>query len=40
MLSSRTFNVVWVGHGHGSGVTASPDQVVKDDGAQVVVSAK
>jgi len=42
MLSSRTFNIVWVGanHGSGIGVTASPDQVVKYDGAQVVVSAK
>ena len=42
MLASRTFNVVWVGSGHGAGaaVTASPDQAVKYTGAQVVVSAK
>jgi alpha-D-xyloside xylohydrolase len=42
MLASRTFNVVWVGSGHGAGegVTASPDQVVKYTGAQVVVSGK
>ena len=42
MLASRTFNVVWVGANHGAGlaVTATPDQVVKYTGAQVVVSAK
>jgi alpha-D-xyloside xylohydrolase len=42
MLASRTFNVVWVGanHGSGIGVTASPDRVVQYSGAQVVVSAK
>jgi alpha-D-xyloside xylohydrolase len=42
MLASRTFNVVWVGANHGAGlaVTATPDQVVKYSGAQVVVSAK
>src|SRR5205814_850949 len=39
MLTSRTFNVVWVGanHGAGAGVTATADQVVKYDGSQVVV---
>jgi alpha-D-xyloside xylohydrolase len=42
MLTSRTFNVVWVGANHGAGVavTSAPDQVVKYSGAQVVVSAK
>lgn len=42
MLSSRTFNVVWVGASHGNGlsVTASADQTVKCDGSTVVVSAK
>jgi len=42
MLTSRTFNVVWVGPNHGAGlaVTATPDQAVKYDGTQVVVSAK
>ncbi|HZL21463.1 MAG TPA: glycoside hydrolase family 31 protein, partial [Polyangia bacterium] len=42
MLASRTFNVVWVGanHGSGIGVTASPDQVVHYSGTEVVVSAK
>ena len=41
MLTSRTFNVVWVGanHGAGVGVTATADQVVKYDGSQVVVTA-
>jgi alpha-D-xyloside xylohydrolase len=42
MLSSRTFNIVWVGSNHGAGVavTSAADQVVKYSGAQVVVSAK
>jgi len=42
MLASRTFNVVWVGAGHGSGlgVTATPDKAVTYDGTAVVVSAK
>jgi hypothetical protein len=42
MLSSRTFNVVWVGASHGAGlaVSSTPDQVVKYTGAQVAVSAK
>jgi alpha-D-xyloside xylohydrolase len=42
MPASRTFNVVWVGADHGSGVevTADPDQVVNYDGSQVTVSAK
>ena len=41
MPTSRTFNVVWVGANHGSGleVTATPDQVVKYDGSEVTVSA-
>jgi alpha-D-xyloside xylohydrolase len=41
MPASRTFNVVWVGANHGGGVevTADPDQVVKDDGSEVTVSA-
>jgi len=40
MLATRTFNVVWVGADHGSGVaaTATADRVVKYDGTQVVVS--
>jgi alpha-D-xyloside xylohydrolase len=40
MLSSRTFNIVWVGSNHGAGlaVTATPDQVIKYNGTQVVVS--
>ncbi len=42
MLANRTFNIVWVGsnHGAGVGVTATPDQVIKYDGTQVIVSAK
>ena len=42
MLTSRTFNIVWVGESHGNGlsVTATADQVVKYDGSAVVVSAK
>ncbi len=42
MLANRTFNIVWVGSNHGAGVavTATPDQVVKYDGTQVVVSSK
>ena len=42
MLTNRTFNIVWVSanHGSGVGVTAAPDQVVKYDGTQVVVSGK
>jgi alpha-D-xyloside xylohydrolase len=42
MLASRTFNVVWVGAGHGSGlgVTATADKTVTYDGTAVVVSAK
>ncbi len=42
MLTSRTFNVVWVGSNHGAGlaVTTTPDQIIKYSGAQVVVSAK
>jgi alpha-D-xyloside xylohydrolase len=41
MLTTRTFNVVFVGANHGSGlaVTAAPDQVVKYDGTQAVVTA-
>ena len=41
MPTSRTFNVVWVGSNHGSGleVTATPDQVVTYDGSEVTVSA-
>jgi alpha-D-xyloside xylohydrolase len=41
MLTTRSFNVVWVGqsHGNGIGVTGAADQVVKYDGSQVVVSA-
>jgi alpha-D-xyloside xylohydrolase len=41
MPTSRTFNVVWVGSNHGSGleVTATPDQVVNYDGSEVSVSA-
>jgi len=42
MQMTRTFNVVFVGASHGSGVevTATPDQVVKYDGTQTVVTAK
>ena len=42
MLSSRTFNIVYVGASHGNGlsVTATADQMVKYDGSAVVVSAK
>jgi alpha-D-xyloside xylohydrolase len=42
MLKTRTFNVVWVGADHGSGidVTATPDKAVSYDGSEVVVSAK
>jgi alpha-D-xyloside xylohydrolase len=42
MLASRTFDIVWVGAGHGAGVavTATADQVVEYNGASVVVSAK
>ena len=42
MLTSRTFNMVWVGTNHGAGVavTSTPDQVVKYSGTQVVVSAQ
>jgi alpha-D-xyloside xylohydrolase len=41
MPTSRTFNIVWVGANHGNdvGVTATPDQVVKYDGSQVVVTS-
>jgi alpha-D-xyloside xylohydrolase len=42
MLASRTFNIVWVAPNHGTGVavTGTPDQVVKYDGSQAIVSAK
>ena len=42
MLTTRTFNIVWVGANHGAGiaVTATADQVVKYTGASAVVSAK
>jgi len=42
MPTSRTFNVVWVGPNHGSGVdvTAEPDQVVKYDDSEVTVNAR
>jgi alpha-D-xyloside xylohydrolase len=41
MPATRTFNIVWVGDGHGNGVevTPTPDQVVQYDGSAVVVSA-
>ena len=41
MPATRTFNVVFVGanHGSGIGVTGTPDQVVKYDGTQAVVTA-
>ena len=41
MPTTRTFNVVFVGANHGGGlaVTATPDQVVKYDGTQAVVTA-
>jgi len=42
MATTRTFNVVFVGANHGAGaeVSATPDQVVKYDGTQAVVTAK
>jgi alpha-D-xyloside xylohydrolase len=42
MPMNRTFNVVWVGANHGSGVevTATADQVVTYAGAAVVVNAR
>jgi alpha-D-xyloside xylohydrolase len=42
MPTSRTFNVVWVGANHGTGVdvTATADQSVKYDGSEVTVTAK
>jgi len=42
MQMTRTFNVVFVGGSHGSGVevSATPDQVVKYDGTQAAVTAK
>ena len=41
MPATRTFNVVFVGanHGNGTGVTGTPDQVVRYDGTQAVVTA-
>jgi alpha-D-xyloside xylohydrolase len=41
MPTNRTFNIVWVGANHGSGIdiTATADQVVKYDGSEVVVNA-
>jgi alpha-D-xyloside xylohydrolase len=41
MPATRTFNVVWVGQGHGSGigVTATADKTVKYDGSATVVMA-
>ena len=42
MPTSRSFNIVFVGANHGSGVdvTAMADQVVMYDGSQVVVKSK
>ncbi len=42
MPTSRTFNVVWVGAQHGTGidVTAAADKAVQYTGSEVVVSAK
>jgi len=42
MPQARTFNVVFVDdkHGGGADVVAAPDQVVKYDGSQAVVTAK
>jgi len=41
MPATRTFNVVFVGANHGNGlaVTGTPDQVVRYDGTQAVVTA-
>ena len=41
MPTTRTFNVVFVGanHGSGLGVTGTPDQVVRYDGTQAVATA-
>jgi len=42
MLQKRTFNIVWVaaGHGSGVGVTGTADSVLQYDGSRVVVNAK
>ncbi len=42
MLSSRTFRVVFVGDGHGTGIdpTAEPDQTVQYNGAAVTVTQR
>jgi alpha-D-xyloside xylohydrolase len=42
MPTNRTFNIVWVGANHGSGidVTATADQTIKYDGTEAAVSAK
>jgi alpha-D-xyloside xylohydrolase len=41
MPTTRTFNIVWVGANHGTGVdvTSTADQAVKYDGSAVVVTA-
>jgi alpha-D-xyloside xylohydrolase len=42
MPTSRTFNIVWVGANHGTGlaVVASPDKTITYDGSSVVVTAQ
>ncbi len=41
VIAKRTFNVVWVGASHGSGIdaTATADKVVSYDGSAIVVNA-
>jgi alpha-D-xyloside xylohydrolase len=41
MAMTRTFNIVFVGanHGTGVGVSATPDQIVHYDGTAMVVTA-
>jgi alpha-D-xyloside xylohydrolase len=40
MLKKRTFNIVWVREGHGSGLAPEgiPDQTISYDGKQLKVS--
>jgi alpha-D-xyloside xylohydrolase len=42
MLTSRTFNIVFVGDGHGTGVevNATGDQIIRYDGTEAVVTAQ
>jgi hypothetical protein len=42
MLENRTFRVVFVGEGHGTGIgqTALPDQIVTYSGTEIKVQAR